>query len=442
MTKIKPSQGNQTFCMAPWVHSYLSPTSERRMCCASTEPAQAFKQYIDTTDGSNQYDPKTLKQHWNSEHMKSVRQRMMAGEILDECKVCNNNLLQPASAYRGWFNNIYKDFIDQAFDKTDEDGHTDMECVSFDYRFTNLCNFKCRMCGSNLSSSWEAEEKKTVDNFYKKQPWAHPDVKNKQEKFVTNIAEKEMELAIKNRTIKETYWVGGEPLMYEQHWKYMKMIVDEGLANQVKARYNTNLSRITYKNIHLFDDILKHFDYFHICASIDGTESIGEWIRTGLNYKQFIENFENGLRLHNGRNKRMSLDFTLTLPGLFEVENMVDLANKYNVQLISKVVFEFSSEVLMCPLSLPKEILHRKIDEIMTSIKPKINHNTQGIIDLLQHLKTRPTFAEKYPDYKQGFLKGKKFHAKLEKIRSQKITIADILSQDNEIFSWWNNEEI
>ena len=36
---IKPKH----FCMAPWVHTYISPQSERRMCCASREPAQNFK---------------------------------------------------------------------------------------------------------------------------------------------------------------------------------------------------------------------------------------------------------------------------------------------------------------------------------------------------------------------------------------------------------------
>jgi hypothetical protein len=51
--------------MAPWVHTYLSPQTERRMCCASREPAQNFRQYIDTESGSNQYIPITLEEHWN-----------------------------------------------------------------------------------------------------------------------------------------------------------------------------------------------------------------------------------------------------------------------------------------------------------------------------------------------------------------------------------------
>lgn len=39
---------SEFLCMAPWVHTYLSPLTERRMCCASREPAQNFEQYIDT----------------------------------------------------------------------------------------------------------------------------------------------------------------------------------------------------------------------------------------------------------------------------------------------------------------------------------------------------------------------------------------------------------
>ena len=51
MTKrIKPKDGNKTFCMAPWTHTYLSPQMERRLCCSSRESSENFKQYIDTID--------------------------------------------------------------------------------------------------------------------------------------------------------------------------------------------------------------------------------------------------------------------------------------------------------------------------------------------------------------------------------------------------------
>jgi hypothetical protein len=79
-----------TLCLAPWTHTYLSPQTERRMCCARREPAQNFEQYIDTAAGTGRYIPLTLEQYWNSEHMRSVRRRMMAGESLPECEVCND----------------------------------------------------------------------------------------------------------------------------------------------------------------------------------------------------------------------------------------------------------------------------------------------------------------------------------------------------------------
>ena len=55
-------QKPKTLCLAPWVHTYLSPQTERRMCCASREPAQSFTQYIDTASGIGKYIPITLEE--------------------------------------------------------------------------------------------------------------------------------------------------------------------------------------------------------------------------------------------------------------------------------------------------------------------------------------------------------------------------------------------
>ena len=147
----------ETMCLAPWTHTYLSPQTERRMCCASREPAQNFRQYIDTESGTGRYIPITLDEHWNSEHMKSVRRRMMAGETLSECEVCNDQLLN-TSVYRDYFWHLFQHKLSDIFASTAEDGATTMQPVSWDYRFSNLCNFKCRTCGDMLSSAWETEQ--------------------------------------------------------------------------------------------------------------------------------------------------------------------------------------------------------------------------------------------------------------------------------------------
>ena len=439
--KRKPIESNEIFCMAPWTHTYLSPQSERRLCCASTEPAQNFKPYIDTDSGTNEYNPISLKEWWNSEHLKSVRKRMLQGEELPECQVCNKKLLH-TTVYRDHFNTLFKDLIDQAYQRTNNDGSTDMNCVSFDYRFSNLCNFMCRMCGSTLSSSWETEERKNLKRFEEERIWATKDNKHKMNEFVINIAEPEFEEAINDRRIREIYWVGGEPLMYPQHWKYMKMIVDKKLSSEVYARYNTNLSRIVFNNLNLFDDILKDFSAWEVCASIDGTEQIGEYVRTGLEYDKFIENFEHGLKFANGRNKRLNLDFTITTPGLFEIENMFNLSLKYDVPIITKTTFAFSSNIFMSPLMLPRNILSRIISDVLEKIKPKATYKQKGMIDILEGYNERLTFEETYDDWQVGRRKGKQFMLELESRRKSVITMEEIMKKDKELYEWWQLIEI
>ena len=423
----------ETLCMAPWTHTYLSPQTERRMCCASREPAQNFEQYIDTAAGTGQYIPITLDEHWNSEHMKSVRRRMMAGETLPECDVCNSKLLN-TDVYRSYFWGLLGHKYDEAMQSTTPDGFTTMKPVSWDYRFSNLCNFKCRMCGDMLSSSWETEEKRhdMVDWSNPKNNWMRPEVKREITQFQDTQIEAEFAQAVEEHRVEEIYWVGGEPLMYEQHWRYMKRIIELGDGPKLYARYNTNLSRVDYNGISLYRDLLSNIRDFQICASIDGTGPIGEYIRTGLAWPIFLENFKRGLEIARHR-RQMRLDFTLTLPGLFEVENMQRTANELGVDILAKVVFAFTPDIVMSPLALPRELLNRTVDRLIPT--------THGALtDVLLQLKNRPNFEEQWPDqYQSGLAKGKTRVLKLEQIRNDSFTMNDILKQDADTYAWWQD---
>jgi len=427
-----PDKKPETLCLAPWTHTYLSPQTERRLCCASREPAQSFQQYIDTEVGSGDYQPATLEHHWNSEHMRSVRRRMLAGETLSECDVCNSKLLN-TSVYRDYFWHLFQHKLDEVYTSTDESGFTTMKPVSWDYRFSNLCNFKCRMCGDMLSSAWETEEKthNMVNWADPKNNWMRPEVKEKITAFQDQQIEAEFAEAVEQHRVEEIYWVGGEPLMYEQHWRYMQRIVELGDGPRVYARYNTNLSRINYRGINLYSDILNNVRDWQICASIDGTGNIGEYIRTGLDYKTFCGNFEQGLRYSRHR-RQMRLDFTLTLPGMFEVDNIQQLANDYSVELLAKVIFSFTPDIIMSPLSLPRELLDPWIDELSAAC------TSNAMRDVLLQLKTRPTFEEQWPDtYRQGLVKGKQRLLKLESIRSSPVNIQSILDRRPAVGKWF-----
>ena len=424
----------ETLCMAPWTHTYLSPQTERRMCCASREPAQNFQQYIDTNAGSGKYIPITLEEHWNGEHMRGVRRRMLAGETLPECEVCNNKLLN-TDVYRSYFNNLFGHKYLQVLESTDETGHTTMEPVSWDYRFSNLCNFKCRMCGDMLSSSWESEQRQhsMIDWLNPKNNWMQPEIKKQIEQFQTTQIEAEFAAAVENHRVEEVYWVGGEPLMYEQHWRYMQRIIELGDGPNVYARYNTNLSRINFRGCNLYKDVLAHLRDWQICASIDGTGSIGEYIRTGLNYEAWLANFKAGVAVSKHR-RQMRLDFTLTLPGMFEVLNIQQLGDNLGVDILAKVVFGFTPDIVMSPLALPRSILDSWVDELLTA-------GVAGPLkDILVQLKTRPTFQEQYGEeaYRQGIAQGRARVLQLESIRTQSTTMDEILSKRADVYEWWN----
>ena len=426
-SQVKPD----TMCLAPWVHTYLSPQTERRMCCASREPAQNFEQYIDTAAGTGRYIPVTLEAHWNSDHMRSVRRRMMAGEMLPECEVCNDKLLN-TNVYRTYFDHLFEHKLPEVFASTAEDGYTTMAPVSWDYRFSNLCNFKCRTCGDMLSSSWETEEKthNMVDWTNPKNNWMREGIRSQIQQFSGQEVEAEFSRAVEEHRIEEVYWVGGEPLMYEQHWRYMKRIVELGDGDKLYARYNTNLSRVDYRGVNLYRDILANIRDWQICASLDGTGAVGEYVRTGLSWPAFLVNFKQGLTIATNP-RHMRLDFTLTLPGMTEVDRMNELANELGVEMLAKVIFSFSSDIIMSPLALPRALLDPWVDELA-------GRSAGAMRDVLLQLKNRPTFEEQWPDsYQAGLAKGKARVLKLEQIRTQSVTMTDILASRPDVLEWW-----
>ena len=422
----------ETLCMAPWTHTYLSPQTERRMCCASREPAQSFTQYIDTQAGTGRYTPVTLDQHWNGKHMKSVRRRMMAGETLPECEVCNNKLLN-TDVYRSYFWSMFKHKYSSIWETTNDDGSTSMRPVSWDYRFSNLCNFKCRMCGDMLSSAWESEQRRhnMIDWSNSNNNWMQPAVRKDISQFQDQQIEAEFAQAVEEHRVEEVYWVGGEPLMYEQHWRYMKRIVELGDGHKVYARYNTNLSRINYRGIDLFDGILHSLRDWQICASLDGTQRIGEYIRTGLDYVGWRKNYDRAVAARTHR-RQVRIDFTLTMPGMFEIENIVQLAQQTDTDILAKVVFAFSPDIVLSPLALPRHLLDPWLDELITTCSGAMQ-------SVLVQLKTRPTFEEQWPDtWQAGLVQGKRRVLKLEQIREDKFTMTDILASRPDVLTWWN----
>ena len=121
---------------------------------------------------------------------------------------------------------------------------------------------------------------------------------------------------------------------------------------------------------------------------------------------------------------------------MFEVTNIQRLANEMGVEVLAKVIFSFSPDIVMSPLALPRELLDPWVDETITA------GVTGPLKDILVQLKTRPTFEEQWPtEYAKAIARGKARVLKLEQIRTQSVTMTDILAQRPEVLRWWMSIE-
>ena len=386
---------NLTFCMAPWTHTFLSPQAERRLCCTSREEHQFQKQYIDTDYDADtkqltadDFAPAKLTDHWNSEYLRNIRLKLLNGQTLPQCEVCN---------------------------------------------------FKCRMCGELFSSSIEAEKKK--NNLWNPtdQPFMQKDIKAKMQKFQIEVAEEEFMDAIKSGVVEEIYFAGGEPMMIAMHWNAIDYLVKHDMADQCTVRYNTNLSNITYQDKSLYE-YLKHFKNWQICASIDAVGDIGEYIRKGLVWDNWLANFKAGMSLPDAHDN-MIIDLTITGPGMLSLKEIYDLSKELDVRIETKHMFAFHPGIVFSPRAWPRNVLNTYVDDLLAYMHDA-GPKQASLIGCLKSLKTQPNFEEEWPDtYHNAFIHGKKHHEGLDKIRNEKLTLGDIYATHDDLNKWWNYDK-
>jgi hypothetical protein len=175
-----------------------------------------------------------------------------------------------------------------------------------------------------------------------------------------------------------------------------------------------------------------------MCASIDATGDIGEFIRTGLKWDQWDKNFREGVALPGGKD-RMLMDLTLTGPGMFDLKRFFDYALELDVKIETKRMFAFHPDIVFSPMAWPRHILDRIIKDNLDYIVPRATHKQQTLIRELENMLVTPTFQEQWPDQaEEMFFKGRNWQDKIADIRpEQPLRIEDIYRADRELYDWW-----
>ena len=262
---------NDSFCILPFIHLYSEPKGEVKPCCI----ASGFDTPINLKTMS-------IEEAFNSDGMKELRKDMVDGKRNKVCDVCYKQEDTTDYSPRLDFNKntLWK------LPEINEDYSVEPQFQHIDVRFSNLCNFKCRMCNHEFSSHW-------YDDYMKIKP-LEVDGKEKVMKISDTISD---ELTNHLNNLKSIYFAGGEPLIMPEHYKilthlYENRIVDEtSKRRKISIHYNTNLSVLKFEEKSLVN-MWEGFERVFLSISCDGIGKVGEYQRTGFTHNKFIENLK------------------------------------------------------------------------------------------------------------------------------------------------------
>lgn len=258
---------SKTFCMFPWLHLNATPKGDVYPCCSND-----YTQPVGNTKNN------TLEEIFNSPKMKELRLDMLNERKNSICDFCYKHEEAGPFSFRNYSKEHFDKYFDETVPTTLEDGTVpDFKMRYFDIRFSNICNFKCRTCGSEFSSKWGEEMRKNHDPN-------HPILIHVDDNKGTVLDE----VLTHIDHIDLAYFAGGEPLITEEHYVMLEEMIHRGRTD-ITLRYNTNASNIRYKN-HDVLDLWKHFKKIELSCSIDHFGSRAEYMRKGTDWGKVESN--------------------------------------------------------------------------------------------------------------------------------------------------------
>lgn len=98
------------------------------------------------------------KNFFHHEYLKNIREKMLKGEKVAGCKRCYDAEDAGVKSMREAFNGKTHIFT--------EDLYEEPKLTYLDITLSNVCNNKCRMCGSKFSTRWYKDSYKLKNKFY------------------------------------------------------------------------------------------------------------------------------------------------------------------------------------------------------------------------------------------------------------------------------------
>lgn len=360
----------KTICMLPWISIETSPIGSTRPCCLAVD---------EITDDSgrkfnlNETDLQTI---YRSTYMQNLRQQFRTGEKPETCNRC----WQEEDAGRASKRIYSKIRLKELVDYVDYENNTPDQLWFVDLKLGNICNLKCRICGSWSSSRWAQEE---IDYI--------PELKNKKE----HLAYKFLQAGQWPRK-SQTFWnnlksllpnikyfefTGGEPFMIQEHFDLLQYAVDHGYAKNIDIHYNTNGTQ--WPDVY---ELWSHFKRVDIAFSIDNVGDRFEYERFGAKWKEVTENITKFHELRDRHPNKITTQVCMTI-NIQNVYYLEDLCNWINTQTFNDHYFNMLHDPKhMCIDNLTKNAKKVVIDKLRSGkFTPKHRAEILRIIKFIEN---------------------------------------------------------
>lgn len=251
------------FCILPFIHCHVNTKGKITPCCINNYTLAS----VDNVD----------KAFFNSTPYINFRELMLNNSGHKSCNVCYQLDDAGVASLRTMFNEKYSEKVQLIKEKK----NGILQPIYLDIRFSNLCNFKCRTCWHGASSSW-FEDAKALKNTASKTSIinafdSYGDFKQLFGEYYGNL--------------KELYFAGGEPLIMEEHYEFLKDLI-RIQKTDIDLKYNTNLSNLQYKKENLLN-LWEKFENVEIGFSIDHISTKAEIVRHGTRWEALLDNIKN-----------------------------------------------------------------------------------------------------------------------------------------------------
>lgn len=249
-----------TKCILPWISIETTPMGAMRPCCLATNEIPDMN-----------LQTHTLQDGFTSEYMVNLRSAFRDDREPGQCRNCWREEKAGKKSKRQYMLEKFK-HIQVDWNNVNQ-GHG---LQFLDLKLGNICNLKCRICGSWSSSKWAQEEidYENGSEHHVARQW----LKDGQWPRKSKLFWEHMDSILPD--IKYFEFTGGEPWMIKQHFDLLQRAVDRGYARNIDIHYNTNATQYPKD-----PSIWRHFKHVQIAFSVDNTEERFEYERYGAKWK-------------------------------------------------------------------------------------------------------------------------------------------------------------